>query len=322
MSKIMNTISQVPGVNRDDEQAVQLEQVEGRIELKNVHFSYPTRPDVEVLKGLSLVIPAAKSTAVVGTSGCGKSTLVSLIERFYDPKSVMCVVERLRTSYSIFKYTGQVLLDGVDIKTLNLKWLRAQVGLVSQEPVLFSTSIQENIRFGKPDATKAEIVQASKTANAHNFISQLPSGYDTQVLLLHFFIQWDSDSKATFGLMQVGEKGVQLSGGQKQRVAIARAIIKNPSIFLFDEATSALDASSERLVQDALDSLSSGRTTLIIAHRLSTIQNCHSIAVIQDGNVVEAGSHEELLRNNTGAYAALVHLQQKHSKEDELVRQQ
>ncbi|KAL0450565.1 UNVERIFIED_CONTAM: ABC transporter B family member 19 [Sesamum latifolium] len=210
----------------------------------------------------SIFFPAGKTVAVVGGSGSGKSTVVSLIERFYDPNQ------------------GEILLDNVDIKTLQLRWLRNQIGLVNQEPALFATTILENILYGKPDATMAEIEAAASAANAHSFITLLPNGYNTQV----------------------GERGVQLSGGQKQRIAIARAMLKNPKILLLDEATSALDASSESIVQEALDRLMVGRTTVVVAHRLSTIRNVDCIAVIQQGQVVETGTHEELIAK-AGAYA-------------------
>lgn len=182
---------------------------------------------------------------------------------------------------------GEITLDGVNIRDLDLKWLRGQIGLVNQEPALFGTSIKENILYGKPDATDKEIEDACRASNAHSFISKLPQGYETQV----------------------GERGVQMSGGQKQRIAIARAILKNPTILLLDEATSALDASSEQIVQEALDSVMVGRTTVVVAHRLSTIQNADMIAVVQEGEIVEMGNHATLLEKN-GAYSSLVRLQE------------
>ncbi|KAK1563222.1 hypothetical protein Q3G72_024262 [Acer saccharum] len=204
-------------------------------------------------------------------SGSGKSTVVSLIERFYDPTS------------------GQVLLDGHDLKTLKLRWLRQQIGLVSQEPALFATSIRENILLGRPDADQVEIEEAARVANAHSFIIKLPEGFDTQV----------------------GERGVQLSGGQKQRIAIARAMLKNPAILLLDEATSALDSESEKLVQEALDRFMIGRTTLVIAHRLSTIRKADLVAVLQQGSVSEIGTHDELIsRGENGVYAKLIKMQE------------
>jgi ATP-binding cassette subfamily B (MDR/TAP) protein 1 len=265
---IFTMIEQKPTINVDSADAKELSSVQGHIEFRNVQFSYPSRPDVIIFRDFSLDIPASKTVAIVGGSGSGKSTVVSLIERFYDPSG------------------GEVLLDGTNIRSLNLKWLRGQIGLVNQEPALFATSIKENILYGKPDATEKEIEEACKAANAHTFVSQLPQGYNTQV----------------------GERGVQMSGGQKQRIAIARAILKNPTILLLDEATSALDASSEQIVQEALDRVMVGRTTVVVAHRLSTIQNADTIAVVQEGVIVEMGNHAALLEKN-GAYTSLVRLQ-------------
>ena len=206
---------------------------------------------------------------MVGESGSGKSTVISLLERFYNPNS------------------GHVLLDGVDIKTFKLSWLRQQMGLVGQEPILFNESIRANIAHGKEGgATEDEIIAAAKAANAHNFISSLPNGYDTSV----------------------GERGTQLSGGQKQRIAIARAMLKNPKILLLDEATSALDAESERIVQEALDRVSVNRTTVVVAHRLTTIRGADTIAVIKNGVVAEKGRHEVLMKITDGVYASLVAL--------------
>uniref|UniRef100_A0A8C6LWL0 Mitochondrial potassium channel ATP-binding subunit n=1 Tax=Nothobranchius furzeri TaxID=105023 RepID=A0A8C6LWL0_NOTFU len=241
----------------------------GRVDFLNISFSYPTRPGHEVLKKFNLTLPPCKTVAVVGESGGGKSTVAALLERFYDPTS------------------GVVMLDGLDIRTLDLSWLRGQViGFINQEPVLFGSSIMENIRFGKPDATDAEVISAAKQANAHRFITSFPDGYNTTV----------------------GERGVTLSGGQKQRIAIARALIKNPSILVLDEATSALDAESERVVQEALDRATRGRTVLIIAHRLSTIQGADLICVMSNGRVVEAGTHLELLGKG-GLYSDLIRRQ-------------
>ncbi|CAI9758648.1 unnamed protein product [Fraxinus pennsylvanica] len=267
--KLMEIINQNPSIVQDTSDGKSLTDVNGNIEFKNVTFSYPSRPDVIVLRDFSFFFPAGKTVAVVGGSGSGKSTVVSLIERFYDPNQ------------------GQILLDDVDIKTLQLRWLRDQIGLVNQEPALFATTILENILYGKPGASMTEVEAAASAANAHGFITLLPNGYNTQV----------------------GERGVQLSGGQKQRVAIARAMLKNPKILLLDEATSALDAGSESIVQEALDRLMVGRTTIVVAHRLSTIRNVDSIAVIQQGQVVETGTHEELIVK-AGAYASLIRFQE------------
>ncbi|CAD6262045.1 unnamed protein product [Miscanthus lutarioriparius] len=269
--KLLEVIRQKPSIVNDHKDGKWLAEVHGNIEFKEVTFSYPSRPDVIIFRDFSLFFPAGKMVAVVGGSGSGKSTVVALIERFYDPNE------------------GQVLLDNVDIKTLQLRWLRDQIGLVNQEPALFATTILENILYGKPDATIAEVEAAATASNAHSFISLLPNGYNTMV----------------------GERGIQLSGGQKQRIAIARAMLKNPKILLLDEATSALDADSESIVQEALDRLMVGRTTVVVAHRLSTIRNVNMIAVIQQGQVVETGTHDELLAKGTsGAYASLVRFQE------------
>lgn len=267
--KLMEVIKQKPSIGHDPSNGKTLPEINGNIEFKDVTFSYPSRPDVIIFRNFSIFFPAGKTVAVVGGSGSGKSTVVSLIERFYDPNQ------------------GQVLLDNVDLKALQLKWLRDQIGLVNQEPALFATTILENIIYGKPDATMAEVEAAATAANAHSFITLLPKGYSTQV----------------------GERGVQLSGGQKQRIAIARAMLKNPKVLLLDEATSALDAGSESIVQEALDRLMVGRTTVVVAHRLSTIRNVDSIAVIQQGLVVETGTHEELIAK-AGAYASLIRFQE------------
>lgn len=210
-----------------------------------------------------------QTVAIVGQSGSGKSTAIALLERFYEPDS------------------GTILLDKVEIGSLKISWLREQMGLVSQEPVLFSGSIRDNIAYGKhEEVTEEEIAAAARAANAHGFISSMPQGYNTTV----------------------GERGAKLSGGQKQRIAIARAILKDPRILLLDEATSALDAESERIVQDALDCVMVGRTTIIVAHRLSTIQAADTIAVLKDGVIVEKGRHETLVGISGGAYASLVEL--------------
>ncbi|KAK1409772.1 hypothetical protein QVD17_36301 [Tagetes erecta] len=270
-AKIFQIIDHKPSVDKNGESGIELESVSGLVELKNVHFSYPSRADVKILNNFSLSVPAGKTIALVGSSGSGKSTVVSLIERFYDPTS------------------GQVMLDGYDIKGLKLKWLRQQIGLVSQEPALFATTIQENILLGRPDASMVEIEEAARVSNAHSFIIKLPDAYDTQV----------------------GERGLQLSGGQKQRIAIARAMLKNPAILLLDEATSALDSESEKLVQEALDRFMIGRTTLVIAHRLSTIRKADLVVVLQQGSVLEMGTHDELFaKGENGVYAKLIKMQE------------
>ena len=244
------------------------------LEVNHVSFAYPD--GTKVCENLSFGVEEGEIGCLLGPSGCGKSTAVALIERFYDPSA------------------GAILLDGKDIKTLRLSWLRQQIGLVSQEPVLFTGSIAENIAYGKEGATKEEIEAAARMANAHDFISAFPDSYATQV----------------------GEKGVQLSGGQKQRVAIARAIVRDPKILILDEATSALDSASEKVVQEALDSLllAKKRTTIVIAHRLSTIKKADKIVVFSDGVVVEQGTYDELLLNPEGAFSALVRNSQRNTQ--------
>jgi len=260
-------------IDPDDPDAEPVEAVRGDIDLRHVDFAYPTRPDVMVFKDFSLRIRAGQSQALVGASGSGKSTVIALIERFYDPLA------------------GKVMLDGKDIRRLNLRSLRRRIGLVQQEPVLFAASILENIAYGREDgATEEEVVEAAKAANVHGFVSALPDGYRTPV----------------------GERGVQLSGGQKQRIAIARAVLKDPAVLLLDEATSALDAESECVLQEALERIMKGRTAVLVAHRLSTIRGVDSIAVVQDGRVVEQGTHGDLVSRPDGAYSRLLQLQLHH----------
>ncbi|OVA20542.1 ABC transporter [Macleaya cordata] len=271
-TRIYEMVDRLPAIDLEDEKGKVLAYVRGDIEFKDVHFSYPSRPDTPILQGFSLKVPAGNTVGLVGGSGSGKSTVISMLERFYDPSK------------------GDIYLDGNKIRRLQLKSLRSQIGLVNQEPVLFATSIKENILFGKEGATMELVIEAAKDANAHDFIIKLPDGYETQV----------------------GQFGVQLSGGQKQRIAIARALVRDPRILLFDEATSALDAQSERIVQEALDQASLGRTTIMIAHRLSTIRKANLIVVVQSGKVVESGSHDELIKLNNGeggAYSKMLQLQ-------------
>ncbi|MED6148480.1 ABC transporter B member 15 [Stylosanthes scabra] len=276
--RIRQVIDRIPNIDSDNDGKI-LGSIRGEVEFQNVDFAYPSRPETIVLNGFCLKIPAGKTVALVGESGSGKSTIIALLQRFYDP---------LR---------GEIKFDGVTINKLQLKWLRSQMGLVSQEPALFATSIKENILFGKEDATEAEVIEAAKASNAHNFISMLPQGYETQV----------------------GERGTQMSGGQKQRIAIARAIIKKPRMLLLDEATSALDSHSEQIVQRALDQVSIGCTTIVVAHRLSTIRNADVIVAMRARKVVEMGSHNELLLNHDGLYSSMVRLQQTDKSETESV---
>ncbi|TXG63202.1 hypothetical protein EZV62_010196 [Acer yangbiense] len=275
--KMFETINRKPEIDAYDTRGKILDDIKGDIELRDVYFNYPARPDEQIFSGFSLCIPSGTTAALVGQSGSGKSTVISLIERFYDP------------------HAGEVLIDGINLKEFQLKWIREKIGLVSQEPVLFASSIKENIAYGKDGATTEEIRAAAELANASKFVDKLPQGLDTMV----------------------GEHGTQLSGGQKQRIAIARAILKDPRILLLDEATSALDAESERVVQEALDRIMINRTTVIVAHRLSTVRNADMIAVIHRGKMVEKGSHSELLQDPDGAYAQLIRLQDVNKEAEE-----
>ncbi|ATB31078.1 ABC transporter permease [Melittangium boletus DSM 14713] len=245
-----------------------LASVRGHVEFKDVRFAYPTRRDVPVLKGIHLDVAPGEVVAIVGPSGAGKSTIAALLARMYDPQE------------------GRVLLDGRELDGLDTEWLRQQVGTVAQEPMLFASSIADNIRYGRPAASDEEVEAAARAANAHDFISRFPEGYRTLV----------------------GERGVQLSGGQKQRIAIARAVLKDPRLLVLDEATSALDAESEHLVQEALERLMQGRTTLIIAHRLSTVVGADRVVVMEGGQVVQSGDHSTLM-GQEGLYRRLVERQ-------------
>ncbi|CAI7780578.1 unnamed protein product [Closterium sp. NIES-54] len=334
--KIFEVLERQPPIDSSSEEGERPATCEGALELREVTFAYPSRPDVAIFTRFSLEVPAGRTMALVGESGSGKSTVVALVERFYDPQS------------------GAVLLDGRSIAALNLRWLRQHMGLVSQEPALFGTSIRQNIAYGKEGATDEEIQKAARLANIHHFIdirpgiSQVASSLSPLQLvacLCPSCSSYRSPLPLTLsfhlhaaGLQtlphrpqpplpppslpppplplpqgyetQVGERGTQLSGGQKQRVAIARAILRNPRVLLLDEATSALDAESEQLVQAALDALMGARTTLVVAHRLSTVRRAHCIAVLQRGQVVQTGTHDALLAQPQGAYAQLVRLQQ------------
>nr|AOE11969.1 multidrug ABC transporter, ATPase [uncultured bacterium] len=252
-----------------DEGDVQVIQFEQEIRYENVVFSYPTRPDIEVLHKISFTVKKGQKVALVGSSGSGKSTIIKLLSRFYDLEQ------------------GNIFVDNNNIKDLEIKSVRKIIGIVPQEVILFGGSILENIRYGKLDASMEEVKAAAKQANALDFIKGFPEQFDTLV----------------------GERGVQLSGGQKQRVAIARAILKNPAILILDEATSSLDAESEKQVQDALENLMQNRTTFIIAHRLSTVRSADEILVLHQGDIVERGTHSRLLKDEEGFYAKLLKLQ-------------
>ncbi|KAG8687043.1 GTPase-activating protein [Ceratobasidium sp. 423] len=302
-AKLFQTIDRVPPIDSLSDAGLKPENAgPGKIQLRNVRFDYPSRPDVRILKDLTLTFEAGKTAALVGASGSGKSTIIALIERFYDPLS------------------GSVLLDGVDLKDLNVRWLRSQIGLVSQEPSLFATTIEENVAHGLVGSKYDHVVrgcergdeaslkerrrlvsEACERANAKDFIERLPDTWNTMV----------------------GERGFLLSGGQKQRIAIARAIVSDPKVLLLDEATSALDTQSEGIVQNALDKAAAGRTTITIAHRLSTIKDADQIYVMGDGMILEQGTHSELLRNPDGPYATLVEAQKLREEESkEMMAQQ
>ncbi|NXB08943.1 ABCBB protein, partial [Cnemophilus loriae] len=269
-TNIFETIDKKPTIDCMSEDGYKLDKVRGEIEFHNVTFNYPSRPDIKILDNLNMVIKAGETTAFVGASGAGKSTTIQLIQRFYDPAD------------------GMITLDGHDLRSLNIQWLRSQIGIVEQEPVLFATTIAENIRYGRDEATMEDIIKAAKEANAYNFIMDLPQQFDTHV----------------------GEGGSQMSGGQKQRIAIARALVRNPKILLLDMATSALDNESEAIVQEALHKARLGRTAISIAHRLSAIKAADVIVGFEHGRAVERGTHEELLKRK-GVYFMLMTLQSK-----------
>ncbi|CAF1325130.1 unnamed protein product [Rotaria magnacalcarata] len=283
IDEVQNETSE-SNINEDEiwntnESANKVINITSQIRFDNVNFAYPNRKDVPILNNLTLTARAGETTALVGSSGCGKSTCTSLLLRFYDVLS------------------GSITINNRQINEYNLQDLRQSIGIVSQEPILFATSIYENIAYGKKNATQTEVEEAAKQANAHNFIIQLPNKYQTLV----------------------GERGAQLSGGEKQRVALARALIKHPSILLLDEATSALDNVNEELVQDALDRARQGRTTIVIAHRLRTIQNAHKIYVIDNGRVIEEGTHASLMEQKGGRYQEMVNSQTRKKPENDRI---
>ncbi|XP_058109812.1 ABC transporter B family member 6-like isoform X2 [Magnolia sinica] len=266
LTSVFEIIDRVPKIDPDDTEGLKPPNVYGSLELKNVDFCYPTRPEVMVLSNFSLKANGGQTVAVVGVSGSGKSTIISLIERFYDPVA------------------GQVLLDGRDLKLFNLRWLRNHLGLVQQEPIMFSTTVRENIIYARHNATEAEMKEAARIANAHHFISSLPHGYDTHV----------------------GMRGVDLTPGQKQRIVIARVVLKNAPILLLDEASSSIESESSRVVQEALDTLIMGnKTTILIAHRAAMMRHVDNIVVLNGGRIVEQGSHDSLVAMN-GLYVRLM----------------
>lgn len=268
-ARVFQLINQEPDIPLHEGRIIPYHCFIPKVDFKNVTFAYPTRPEQAILKNFNLVLPAGKTVAIVGSSGNGKSTVAALLERFYDVND------------------GSITVGDVDIRVLKPSWLRGRViGLINQEPILFATTVMENIRYGKPTATDDEVYEAASMANADEFIRKFPQGYQTVM----------------------GERGVTVSGGQKQRIAIARALLKDPSILILDEATSALDAESEKLVQKALDEVSKSRTVLVIAHRLSTIKNADTIVVLNNGVIVEMGTHYDLI-NLKGHYWNLMNQQ-------------
>ncbi|MCQ2359084.1 MAG: ATP-binding cassette domain-containing protein, partial [Phascolarctobacterium sp.] len=268
----------LPEVITDAPQAKEISVVKGKVEFKDVNFSY--NPNEPVLTDVSFEVTPGQVVALVGPSGAGKTTIASLLPRFYDISS------------------GSISVDDTNIQDITLNSLREHIGIVPQETALFNGTVYENILYGRLDATREEVEAAAKAANAHNFIMELPNGYETHL----------------------GDRGVNISGGQKQRVSIARAILKNPSILILDEATSALDTESERIVQEALDRLMVGRTAFVIAHRLSTIKNADKILVFEKGKIVEVGNHDELIAKN-GLYANLYNVQFKKKDSEELAEE-
>ncbi|XP_046393138.1 mitochondrial potassium channel ATP-binding subunit [Ischnura elegans] len=276
-SRVFEYINQQPSMPLVGGKIIPFHSLIGDVSFERVSFTYPTRPKQVVLDDFSLKVPSGRVVAIVGSSGSGKSTVVALLERFYDVNE------------------GSVKIDGIDVRNVDPSWLRGRaIGYIGQEPILFATSIKENIRYGRPNATDEQVIEAAKMANAHEFIESFPNGYDTVV----------------------GERGVTVSGGQKQRIAIARALIKNPTIIILDEATSALDAKSEKIVQETLDNVIKGKTVLVIAHRLSTIRDADVIAVLHKGKIVEIGTHHNLVKAG-GFYWNLIKQQQSETSDGE-----
>uniref|UniRef100_A0A0K0EL19 Transferred entry: 7.6.2.2 n=1 Tax=Strongyloides stercoralis TaxID=6248 RepID=A0A0K0EL19_STRER len=275
-AEIYKTIDRIPPIDCYSDKGKILRNIEGRIEFKNVHFRYPTRKDQKILNGINLVINPGETVAFVGHSGCGKSTSVGLLTRLYEVED------------------GSITIDGIDIRDINIEYLRNIIGIVQQEPILFTTTLAENIKIGNQNISKEDMIKVCKMANATEFIDKFPDGYNTLI----------------------GEGGIQLSGGMKQRIAIARALARSPKILLLDEATSALDTKSESIVQNALNNAAIGRTSIIIAHRLSTIKSADKIVVFDKGNIIEQGTHNELIAIN-GKYSELVKAQQLSTTDDD-----
>ena len=271
--RVFELLEETPEKINSTQNSHSVQKIKGNVNFKNVGFTYPSRKEMKVLKGVSFTANFGQKIAIVGPSGVGKSTIASLLLRFYDIES------------------GEILLDGKNIYDYDLENLRGNMSIVPQDVILFGGTIKENIAYGKPDATEEEILIAAKQANAYNFIESFPEKFETIV----------------------GERGIKLSGGQRQRIAIARALLKNPSILILDEATSSLDSESEKLVQEALEILMQGRTSIIIAHRLSTIRSADQILVLDNGIISEQGTHQELIALENGIYKNLSHLQFSHS---------
>jgi ABC-type multidrug transport system fused ATPase/permease subunit len=271
--RVFELLAETPEKINSTQNSHSIQKIQGNVSFKNVGFTYPSRKEMKVLKGVNFTANFGQKIAIVGPSGVGKSTIASLLLRFYDIES------------------GEILVDGKNIYDYELENLRGNMSIVPQDVILFGGTIKENIAYGNPDASDEEIMVAAKQANALNFIESFPEKFETMV----------------------GERGIKLSGGQRQRIAIARALLKNPSILILDEATSSLDSESEKLVQEALEILMQGRTSIIIAHRLSTIRSADQILVLDKGVIAEQGTHQELIALENGIYKNLSNLQFSHS---------